>query len=107
MWATQEQRFEIPLDRLQDNVTWIRQGVSFIDNANNGLQDKREWMIKRALTDVRGRKMRKQGEWSRLEVQKYYSIIPVLDASRFSADPTPTPHTLLRRGPSQLPAPIW
>jgi hypothetical protein len=25
-------------------------------------------MIKRALADVRGKKMRKQGEWSRLEV---------------------------------------
>jgi hypothetical protein len=71
MWATQEQRFEISLDKLQDDVTWTKRGVSFIDNANNGLQDKREWMIKRALADVRGKKMRKQGEWSRLEVQKY------------------------------------
>jgi hypothetical protein len=45
--------------------------VSFVDNANNGLQDKREWMIKRALADARGKRIRKQGEWSRLEVQKY------------------------------------
>jgi hypothetical protein len=71
MWATQAQRFEIPLDKLQDDVTWTRRGVSFVDNANNGLQDKREWMIKRTLADVRGRKMRKQGEWSRLVVRKY------------------------------------
>jgi hypothetical protein len=28
-------------------------------------------MIKRALADVRGKKICKQGEWSRLEVQKY------------------------------------
>jgi hypothetical protein len=71
MWARQEQRFEIPLDKLQDDVTWTKQGVSFVDNANNGLQDKREWMIKRALADVRGKRMRKQGEWSSLEVRKY------------------------------------
>jgi hypothetical protein len=71
IWATQEQRFEIPLDKLQDDVTWTKRGVSFVDNANNGLQDKREWMIKRVLADVRGKRMRKQGEWSRLEVRKY------------------------------------
>jgi hypothetical protein len=45
--------------------------VSFVDNANNRLQDKREWIVKRALANVRGKKMRKQGEWSRLEVRKY------------------------------------
>jgi superfamily II DNA helicase RecQ len=71
IWATQEQRFEILLDKLQDDVTWTKRGVSFVDNANNGLQDKREWMVKRALADVRGKKMRKQGEWLRLEVRKY------------------------------------
>jgi hypothetical protein len=56
MWATQEQRFEVPLDKLQDDVTWTKRGVSFVDNANNGLQDKREWMIKRALADARGKR---------------------------------------------------
>lgn len=71
MWATQEEQFEVPLDKLQDDVTWTKRGVSFVDNAKNGLQDKREWMIKRALADVRGKKLRKQGEWSRLEVRKY------------------------------------
>jgi hypothetical protein len=71
MWPTPEQRFEIPLDKLQDDVTWTKRGVSLVDNANNGLQDKREWITKRALADVRGKKIRKQGEWSRLEVRKY------------------------------------
>ena len=71
MWATREQRFEVPLDKLQDDVTWTKRGVSFVDNANNGLQDKREWMTRRALADARGKKMWKQKEWSRLEVRNY------------------------------------
>jgi superfamily II DNA helicase RecQ len=71
IWATQEQRFEVPLDKLQDDVTWTKRGVSFVDNANNGLQDKREWMTRRALADARGKKMWKQKEWSRLEVRNY------------------------------------
>ena len=71
IWATREQRFEVPLDKLQDDVTWTKRGVSFIDNANNGLQDKREWMTRRALADARGKKMWKQKEWSRPEVRKY------------------------------------
>ena len=72
MWTTtQEERFEIPLEKLQDDVTWTRRGVSFVDNANNGLQNKREWMIKRALSAAGGKNMWKQGVWSRVEVQKY------------------------------------
>lgn len=74
MWArTREERFEVSLEQLQDDVTWTKRGVSFVDNANNGLKDKREWMIRRALADPDGKKMFKQGtrEWSRMEVQKY------------------------------------
>jgi superfamily II DNA helicase RecQ len=71
IWATQEQRFEIPLDKLRDDVTWTKRSVSFIDNANNGLQDKREWMTRRALADARGKKMWKGKEWSKPEVRKY------------------------------------
>lgn len=62
MWTiTQEERFDIPLEKLQDDVTWTRRGVSFVDNVNNGLQNKREWMIKRALSAAGGKKMWKQG----------------------------------------------
>jgi hypothetical protein len=71
MWSTREQRFEIPLDGLKDDVTWTKRGVSFVDNANNGLQDKREWMTRRALADARGEKMWKGKAWSKPEVRKY------------------------------------
>ena len=71
MWSTQEQRFEIPLEGLRDDVTWTKRGVSFIDNANNGLQDKREWMTRRALADAGGKKMWKAKVWSKPEVRKY------------------------------------
>ena len=75
MWTAQEQRFDIPLDKLQDDITWTKRGVSFVDNANNGLQNKQDWMIERALTDDRGKRLRKQGEWSRSEVQKYLRTV--------------------------------
>jgi hypothetical protein len=75
IWTVREQRFEIPLDKLQDDVTWTKRGVSFVDNANNGLQNKQDWMIERALTDDKGRKLRKRGEWSRSEVQKYLRMV--------------------------------
>ena len=72
MWTTtQAERFEIPLEKLQDDVTWTKRGVSFVDNANNGLQNKQEWMVKRALSAAGGKRMWKQGVWSRVEVQKY------------------------------------
>jgi hypothetical protein len=32
-----DERFEIPLDELQDDMTWTKRGVSFIDNIHNGL----------------------------------------------------------------------
>jgi hypothetical protein len=37
-----EDRFEVSLNKLQDDVTWTKRGVSFIDNAHNGLQEKRK-----------------------------------------------------------------
>ncbi|KAL1581812.1 hypothetical protein WHR41_09647 [Cladosporium halotolerans] len=62
MWArTQEERFEMPLEQLQDDVTWT----------------KREWIIRRALVDPDGKKMFKKGtrEWSRVGVQKHLRMV--------------------------------
>ena len=40
MWTRDDDRFEIPLDKLEDDLTWTKRGVSFIDNPANGLQDR-------------------------------------------------------------------
>jgi hypothetical protein len=55
-----DDRFDIPLDELRDDVTWTKRGVSFIDNTHNGLREKRKWTLKRILSDKDGSKMRNQ-----------------------------------------------
>jgi hypothetical protein len=68
-----DDRFEIPLDELRDDVTWTKRGVSFIDNTHrtNGLREKRKWTLKRILSDKDGSKMRSQRSWAMPHVRKY------------------------------------
>ena len=41
-------RFSVKLERLVDDVTFTRRGVSFVKHRENGLKDKLEWMLTRA-----------------------------------------------------------
>jgi hypothetical protein len=66
-----DDRFEIPLDELRDDVTWTKRGVSFIDNTHNGLREKRKWTLKRILSDKDGSKMRNQRSWAMPHVRRY------------------------------------
>jgi hypothetical protein len=66
-----EDRFEIPLDELRDDVTWTKRAVSFIDNAHNGLREKRKWTLKRILFDKVRSKMRSQRSWVMPYVRRY------------------------------------
>jgi hypothetical protein len=52
-------------------VTWTKRGVSFIDNAHNGLREKRKWTLKRILSDKDGSKMRNQRSWVMPHVRRY------------------------------------
>ena len=71
MWTRDNERFEIPLDKLEDDLTWTKRGVSFIDNPANGLQDKRAWMLRQAQSNSTGRKMYKNGRWVMRSVRAY------------------------------------
>jgi hypothetical protein len=62
MWTRDDKRFEIPLDKLEDDLTWTERGISFIGNPVNDLQDKRAWMLQQAQSDRIGRKMYKNGK---------------------------------------------
>ncbi|KAK6385287.1 hypothetical protein LTR81_027381 [Elasticomyces elasticus] len=42
MWTRFDDRFEIPLEQFQDDVTFTKRGMSFITNLTNGLYDKRD-----------------------------------------------------------------
>ncbi|KAM0700963.1 hypothetical protein Q7P35_000825 [Cladosporium inversicolor] len=59
-----DNRFDILLGELQDDMTWTKRGVSFIDNTHNGLQEKRKWTLKRILSDKDSSKMRNQRSWA-------------------------------------------
>ena len=71
LYTGAEDRFEVPLDELRDDVTWTKRGVSFIDNAHNGLREKRKWTLKRILSDKDGSKMRNQRSWAMPHVRRY------------------------------------
>jgi hypothetical protein len=66
-----EDRFEVPLNELRDDVTWTKRGVSFIDNTHNRLREKRKWTLKRILSDKDGSKMRNQRSWAMPHVRRY------------------------------------
>ncbi|KAK3617521.1 hypothetical protein LTR22_026710 [Elasticomyces elasticus] len=71
MWTRFDDRFEMPLEQFQDDVTFTKRGMSFITNSTNGLQDKRDWILQHASTHPEGRKLRSAGSWSKTAVQKY------------------------------------
>jgi hypothetical protein len=66
-----DNRFDILLNKLQDDVIWTKRGVSFINNTHNGLQEKWKWTLKRILSDKDGSKMRNQRSWAMLHVRRY------------------------------------
>ena len=71
LWSRDAQRFEVPLGELEDNVTWTKRGMSFLNDPQNKLEDKREWVLKRALSHNAGRKMCVDGGWAMRQVRAY------------------------------------
>ena len=75
MWTKNHERFEISLSELKDNLEASKRGESFIGNKQNGLQDKREWILKRAMALDKGRMCGKSGEWLMRQVRKYLRTV--------------------------------
>ena len=71
MWTKSDDRFHIPLEKLEDDVTFTKRGISFLTNRANGLEDKRQWMLQQALTHPDGKKLRRGGRWSAMPVKRY------------------------------------
>lgn len=71
MWTKTRERFAIPIEELEDDVTFTKRGVSFINNPKNKLADKREWMLRRAFETNSGPKMRRHGQWVMRQVRAY------------------------------------
>jgi hypothetical protein len=59
MWSNNEaDRFSVPLNDLEDDPTYIKRRVSFLNHRKNRLEDKREVMLGRAKDYRNGRKLR-------------------------------------------------
>ncbi|KAK4903969.1 hypothetical protein LTR49_026494 [Elasticomyces elasticus] len=71
MWTRFDDRFEMPLEQLEDDVTFTKRDMSFITNPTNGL-DKRDWMLQHAFAHPVGRKLHSAGSWSKTADQKYF-----------------------------------
>ncbi len=75
MWTKDRERIEIPLDKLTDDVTFTKRGISFVNNGKNGLEDKREWMLTRAFDTAAGKRMHRRGEWVMRQVRAYLRAV--------------------------------
>lgn len=65
-------RFSIPLNDLEDDPTWTKRGVSFLNNSKNRLEDKQEVMLSRAKNHRNGRKLRSRtGDWQLRHVRRW------------------------------------
>lgn len=71
MWTGPEGRVSIPLDKLADDVTFTKRGISFVSKSSNGLAGGLDWMIDRMLTSDEGRKMRTDGVWNARRIRRY------------------------------------
>ena len=72
MWVTKaEERFEVSLSSIQDDVTFTRRGWSFMTRQENGLQEGALWMRKK-MVQLEGReRLRVEGAWRPRAVRRY------------------------------------
>jgi superfamily II DNA/RNA helicase len=71
LWQVDTERFEIPVDALEDDVTYTRRGYSFLKNARNGLEDTRTWILGQMEAHVDGKKLLREGRWQRRATRRY------------------------------------
>jgi hypothetical protein len=73
LWvAKAEDRFAVELERIVDDVTFTRRGMSFVTQRDNGLADKLGWMLTRAEQSEQGRSLQSSdGKWDVKRVKRY------------------------------------
>lgn len=77
LWMVdREERFVIKLDKIVDDVTFTKRGISFVSAEENGLKDGLQWMLHRMMQTREGRKLRsKEGSWNIKRVKRYLRCI--------------------------------
>lgn len=73
LWiADTRDRFDVKLERIVDDVTFSRRGISFVNQRENGLKDGLEWTLMQAERSEQGRKLQSSGgSWDRTQVRRY------------------------------------
>ena len=65
------ERFAIPLESIQDDVTFTSRGYSFLSRPGNELGGGFEWIVQRLVRSHVGQKMRADGRWHHRHVRRY------------------------------------
>jgi len=73
LWvADRAERFIVKLDKIVDDVTFTRRGMSFVTGEENGLDGGLEWMLNRVMQTAEGQKLRSSdGTWNVRQVKRY------------------------------------
>ncbi|TKA21628.1 hypothetical protein B0A49_13752, partial [Cryomyces minteri] len=82
MWTGPEGRFAVPLGKIEDDVTFTKRGISFVSKSSNGLTGGLDWMIDRMQVSDEGRKMRKGGICSVVNISQSVNGIALVSVSQ-------------------------
>jgi superfamily II DNA helicase RecQ len=82
MWVSQRKdRFEIDLDKIQDDLSLAKRGASWVTNEANGMMEKRAWMINQMLKAPKHQQLwdRDKDTWRMTRVREYLQLQRRLD----------------------------
>jgi hypothetical protein len=72
MWVKDvQERFDVDLHSIVDDVTFTRRGISFINKSSNGLGQGLDWMLERMLSQPLAQRLRTQGHWRARRIRRY------------------------------------
>ncbi len=75
MWSKrQEERFEIDLSAMQDNLSVKGKGVSWVTNKTNELRGMEEWMFDRMVRSPENERLCERSSWRMGRIQEYAKI---------------------------------
>ncbi|KAK5111071.1 hypothetical protein LTR85_012290 [Meristemomyces frigidus] len=72
------ERFTVPLDEIEDDVTFTKQGFSFVHRPENRLSQGSDWTIARLMAHEEGQKLRTNGKWHHRQVRQYLRRIDAI-----------------------------
>ena len=78
MWVyRKEGRFSIALNKVEDDVTFTKRGVSYVSKSSNKLGNRLKWMLEQMQQSEIGRKMWAKDVWHARRVRRYVRKVNV------------------------------